>query len=109
MPLPATAGEATSNEVICEAIKLHKEDPSYQAMSLDATGQQAALALAKGVAAYQEIEAPELGPTEGLTEVNMPVYLDTSTGKIPPCSKTLPPGSDLSFPLTEKEIAEAVG
>jgi len=108
-PLPLTAGEATSNEVICESLKLAKEDPNYQAMSLDATGNQAALALAKGVAAYQEIEAPELGPTEGLTEVNMPVYMDTSTGVIPPCSKTLPPGADLSMAMTEEEVAKATG
>ena len=58
-PLPAIAGQSSSNEVICEIHEKQQKEPNYNVFSLDGSAQQAALALAKGMAAYQEIEAPE--------------------------------------------------
>ena len=76
--------------------------------SLDGSAQQAALALAKGMAAYQEIEAPELGPTDEPTKANYKVYIDTLNNLLPPCEKSLPGGADLSTALTKPEIEEVV-
>lgn len=105
-PLPAIAGQSSSNEVICEIHEKRKQDPNYQVFSLDASAQQAALAFAKGMAAYQEIEAPELGPTDEPTKANYKVYINTLKGMLPPCEKSLSGGADLSTALTKAEVEE---
>lgn len=107
-PLPAIAGQSSSNEVICEIHEKRKKDPNYQVFSLDASAQQAALAFAKGMAAFQEIEAPELGPTDEPTKANYKVYINTLEGMLPPCEKSLPGGADLSTALTKSEIEQVV-
>jgi ribose transport system substrate-binding protein len=107
-PLPAIAGQSSSNEVICEIHEKQQKDPNYNVFSLDGSAQQAALALAKGMAAYQEIEAPELGPTDEPTKANYKVYIDTLKNMLPPCEKSLPGGADLSTALTKSEIEEVV-
>jgi ribose transport system substrate-binding protein len=107
-PLPAIAGQSSSNEVICEIHEKQQKDPNYNVFSLDGSAQQAALALAKGMAAYQEIEAPELGPTDEPTKANYKVYVDTLKNMLPPCEKSLPGGADLSTALTKSEIEEVV-
>jgi ribose transport system substrate-binding protein len=107
-PLPAIAGQSSSNEVICEIHEKQQKEPNYNVFSLDGSAQQAALALAKGMAAYQEIEAPELGPTDEPTKANYKVYIDTLKNMLPPCEKSLPGGADLSTALTKSEIEEVV-
>jgi ribose transport system substrate-binding protein len=107
-PLPAIAGQSSSNEVICEIHEKQQKEPNYNEFSLDGSAQQAALALAKGMAAYQEIEAPELGPTDEPTKANYKVYIDTLKDMLPPCEKALPGGADLSTALTKSEIEEVV-
>ena len=91
-PLPAIAGQSSSNEVICEIHEKQQKEPNYNVFSLDGSAQQAALALAKGMAAYQEIEAPELGPTDEPTKANYKVYIDTLKDMLPPCEEALPGG-----------------
>jgi ribose transport system substrate-binding protein len=107
-PLPAIAGQSSSNEVICEIHEKQQKEPNYNVFSLDGSAQQAALALAKGMAAYQEIEAPELGPTDEPTKANYKVYIDTLKDMLPACEKSLPGGADLSTALTKSEIEEVV-
>lgn len=108
-PLPAIAGVASSNEVICEWRDKQKSEPTFELLSLDGSANQAALALAKGMAAYQEIDAPELGPTDEHTISAYAPYIDTLSGKVPPCVRALPGGADLSTALTQDEIEELLG
>jgi ribose transport system substrate-binding protein len=102
LPLPAIAGQSSSNEVVCQVKNLSKS--GLQALGIDGSANQAALALAKGLAAYQGISAPELGPTDGPTVSNYATYIDTVNGKIPTCDPSLPAGADLSTALTLDEI-----
>ena len=105
VPLPAIAGQSSSNQVVCQIRSLDASGKKVQEFSLDGSANQAAIALAKGVAAYQGVNAPELGPTNAPTISNYATYIDTLSGKIPPCSASLPPGADLSTALTPTEIA----
>jgi ribose transport system substrate-binding protein len=106
-PLPTIVGQSSSNEVVCEIQKLRKKDPNFNLFSLDGSGNQGPLALAKAMAAYQEIEAPELGPTNELTQSNYAEYINTLTNKIPKCVISIPAGADLSMAQTQKEVEEA--
>ena len=104
-PLPAIAGQGITNQVVCQ---LHDEltsDPKFNMFSIDASGNAPPLALAKAIAAYQGISAPELGPDDRPTYFNMPVYVDTLTKQIPKCDKELPPDADLSMALSPEEVA----
>lgn len=99
--LPAIAGQSSSNQVVCDAHKIK----GLQVFSLDNSAAQAAIALAKGVAAYEGVSAPELGPTNAPTISAYAKYIDTEGGIVPPCNSSLPPGADLSTPLPEATIA----
>ncbi len=103
-PLPPIAGESSSMEAVCEIEKVRKSDPNANLFSLDATGNQPPLALAKGLAAFQEIEAPELGSEDGVTYANYTKYIDTLEGEVPTCVKSIPPGADLSMAQTQEEV-----
>jgi ribose transport system substrate-binding protein len=105
-PLPTIVGDTSSNEVVCETAKLREKDPNFNLFSLDASGNAGPLALVKAIAAYQEIEAPELGTTTGLTESNFAPYIDTLNGEIPKCVPDIPAGADLSMAQTQKEVEE---
>jgi ribose transport system substrate-binding protein len=107
-PLPAIVGQSSSNQVVCQIRSLDASGKKVQEFSLDGSANQAAIALAKGVASYQGISAPELGPTNAPTISNYATYIDTLTGKIPTCIKSLPAGADLSAALTQPEITAAV-
>jgi ribose transport system substrate-binding protein len=108
-PLPAIAGQGSSNEDICMAEKLRKgSDPNFNLFAVGATGNASPLALAKGMAAFQEIEAPELGPTDEATLIKYPPYIDTLSGELPKCIPSLPPEADLSMALTQAEVEALV-
>ena len=108
--LPTIVGQGISNEVTCNLIKIREgEDPNFNMMSLDSTGNLPPLALAEGMAAYQEIEAPELGPTDAPTVTNLSTYIDTLKGDIPKCYPSVPPGADLSMALTPEEVEKLGG
>lgn len=104
-PLPAIAGQSSSQQVVCEAHHIK----GLQVYSLDNSASQAAIALAKGLASYEGISAPELGPTNGPTISAYAPYIDTATGLVPPCISSLPAGADLSTPLPEATIAKILG
>ncbi len=108
LPLPAIAGQTSSNEVVCDTAAWKKASETFQAFSLDASGNQAALAFAKGLAKFEGIHAPELGPTDAYTTSNYVPYIDTLNGKMPSCESTLPPGADLSMALTSAQVAAAL-
>jgi ribose transport system substrate-binding protein len=103
-PLPTIAGESSSMEVVCEVAKWKKSDPGFNLFSIDATGNQPPLALARGMAAYQGIEAPELGTADELTYSNYSKYIDTLAGEVPECVTSIPPGADLSMAQTQQEV-----
>lgn len=109
LPLPAITGQSSSNEWVCQVTKLRESNPEFQAHSLDGSGNQAALAFAKGLAAFQGIDAPELGPTDAYTVSNYATYIDTVNNVLPECDPDLPPGADLSHALTKEEILAAIG
>ena len=103
--LPAIAGQGMTNRVVCQLHEELKSDPGFNMFSIDASGNAPPLALAKAIASYQGISAPELGPSDKPTYFNMPVYVDTLTKQIPKCDRSLPPDADLSMALSPQEIA----
>ena len=104
-PLPAIAGQGSTMQVVCQLHDERKADPKFNMFSIDASGNASPMALAKAIAAYQGIEAPELGPSDAPTYVNFPVYVDTLNNKIPACDKSVPADADLSMPLSPAEVS----
>jgi len=107
-PIPAIAGTGISSGVVCELVAARQSNPDINMMSLDATGNVPALALAKAIAAYQGIDAPELGPNDAETYVKLATYVDTLNGQIPECNPSLPADADPTMALTPEEIIAAV-
>jgi ribose transport system substrate-binding protein len=106
-PVPALAGISSSNQLVCEAKEANDKKPgSLPLYTLDGSGNASAVALAKAMAAYQGIDAPELGPTDAPTLSNYATWVDTSKDEIPDCDPSLPPGADLSHALTREEVAQ---
>jgi ribose transport system substrate-binding protein len=102
---PAIAGAASSNQVVCMVKDTNDAKPgSLPMISLDAAGNMGPIALSKGLAAYEGIDAPELGPTDEPTLARYATYVDTATDTVPQCDPTLPAYADLSHALTLDEI-----
>lgn len=107
-PIPAITGTGISSGVVCELTAARQTNPNINMMTLDASGNVPALALAKAIAAYQGIDAPELGPNDSETYVNLATYVDTLNGQIPECDPSLPADADPTMALTSAEINAAV-
>nr|WP_272919466.1 substrate-binding domain-containing protein [Amycolatopsis rubida] len=107
-PVPTIAGTGITSGVLCDLHAARKKDPNINMISLDASGNVPALALAKAIAAYQGIRAPELGPDDAETYVKLATYVDTLNHQIPKCDPALPADADPTMALTAQEIAAAV-
>lgn len=107
-PVPTIVGTGITSRVVCDLVEARSTDPSVNMLSLDGSGNAPALALAKAIAAYQGINAPELGPDDAETYVRLATYVDTLEGPIPQCDPTLPADADPTMALTPDEIAAAV-
>lgn len=104
---PALTGQSSSMEFVCMVGKAQQKDPKFQVQSLDGSPNLHALDLAKLFAAYQKIDAPELGSTNSDTLIDYPEYVNTLDKKVPACDSTVPPSADLStgLPLAELKAA----
>lgn len=101
---PALTGQSSSMELVC----IVSENPELKVQSLDGSTNLDAIALAKLLAAWSGIDAPELGPADGITGVTYAEYINTEKGVEPECDPSLPPGADLSTPLDPEELAAAL-
>lgn len=107
-PIPTIVGTGITSRVICDLVEARSTDPNVNMLSLDGSGNAPALALAKSIAAFQEIDAPELGPTDGETYVRLATSVDTLAGVVPACDPALPADADPTMALTSDEISAAV-
>ncbi|MEV7136282.1 substrate-binding domain-containing protein [Arthrobacter sp. NPDC093128] len=99
-PLVPIAVTASSNEVGCAWEGLKAQNPDFELLSIDGTGNVPKIALRKAVAAAQGLENPE-SPL-----VKLSVFIDTKNGKMPTCNPALPPDADLSADLTPEQMKE---
>lgn len=107
-PVPTIAGTGVTSGVLCDLAAARAKDPGINMLSLDASGNVPALALAKAIADYQGIPAPELGPADAETYVKLATSVDTLRDRIPACDPALPADADPTMALTPQEIAAAV-
>lgn len=107
-PVPTIVGTGITSRVVCDLVEARRADPNVHMLSLDGSGNGPALALAKTIAEFQGIEAPELGPDNAETYVRLATYVDTLGGVIPECDPSLPADADPTMALTAEEIAAAV-
>lgn len=107
-PIPAIAGTGITTGAICAVEAAQKKDPDLQMLSLDATGNVGPIALAKAMAAYQGIDAPELGPDDAETYVKLAPYVDTLNGQMPKCDPSLPADADPTMALNSEEISAVI-
>lgn len=103
--LPAMTGQSSSMELVCLAHD--KAASGLQVQSLDGTPNLDAINLAKLLAAWSRIKAPELGPTNAYTTVGLANYIDTTKAILPACDPTVPPGADFSVALDPADLAKA--
>lgn len=104
LPLPAMTGQSSSMETVC----LVHDTPGLQVQSLDGTPNLHAIDLAKLLAKWSGISAPELGPTDAFTTVTLADYIDTEKGIVPKCNKSVPPGADFSEAMAPAALAAAL-
>ena len=107
LPLPAIAGQSSSMELVCLVHSKQPTNPTFQVQSLDATANLDAIALAKILSVRSGIQAPELGPDNGVTQVTYAQYINTVTGVLPACDSSVPPGADLSMALDKADLLAA--
>ncbi len=105
VPLPAMTGQSSSMELVCLANDLEGE---LKTQSLDGTPNLHAIDLAKLLAAWSGIDAPELGPTDAYTTVTLADYINTEEGVLPECDPSVPPGADFSQAMDPAELAAAL-
>lgn len=103
LPMPAMTGQSSSMELVCLA-----KDYEGELQSLDGTPNLHALDLAKLLAKWSDIDAPELGPTDAYTTVPLAVYINTVEGIMPECDPTVPPGADFSTAMDPEDLAAAL-
>jgi ribose transport system substrate-binding protein len=106
VPLPAMTGQSSSMELVCLAQDRAKDGLKVQ--SLDGTPNLHAIDLAKLLAKWSGIDAPELGPTDAYTTVTLADYINTEKGIQPKCDTSVPPGSDFSEALDPADLADAL-
>jgi ribose transport system substrate-binding protein len=103
LPMPAMTGQSSSMELVCLA-----KDYEGELQSLDGTPNLHALDLAKLLAKWSDIDAPELGPTDAYTTVPLADYINTVEGNVPDCDTSIPPGADLSIAMDPADLAAAL-
>ena len=64
--------------------------------------------MAKLLAQWSGIDAPELGPTDAFTTVTLADYINTEEGVLPECDRSVPPGADFSQAIDPAELAAAL-
>lgn len=106
LPLPAMTGQSSSMELVCLAHDLKSK--GLQVQSLDGTPNLHAIDLAKLLAKWSGIKAPELGPTDAYTTVTLADYIDTAKDILPSCDKSVPPGADFSEAMDPAALAAAL-
>lgn len=107
VPLPAMTGQSSSMELVCLAHEY--KDEGLKVQSLDGTPNLHAIDLAKLLAKWSGIDAPELGPTDAYTTVTLADYINTEEGILPECDSTVPPGADFSQAMDPEDLAAALG
>jgi ribose transport system substrate-binding protein len=105
VPLPAMTGQSSSMELVCLANDMKGE---IKVQSLDGTPNLHAIDLAKLLAKWSGIDAPELGPTDAYTGVTLADYINTEEGVLPACDPNVPPGADFSQAMDPDDLAEAL-
>jgi ribose transport system substrate-binding protein len=103
LAMPAMTGQSSSMELVCLA-----QDYKGELQSLDGTPNLHALDLAKLLAKWSGIDAPELGPADAYTTVPLADYINTVEGTVPECDTTVPPGADFSTAMDPAELAAAL-
>lgn len=106
--VPAIAGIGATSGAICAVRKIREKSPDLQMLTLDGSPNFAPFALVKGIAKFQGIDAPELGPDDAETYFTHTPYVDTLNDQMPECDPSLPDGADPTVALTAEELAEAV-
>jgi ribose transport system substrate-binding protein len=104
--LPAMTGQSSSMELVCLATDLKSK--GLQVQSLDGTPNLHAIDLAKLLAKWSGISAPELGPTDAFTTVTLADYINTADNILPKCDKSVPPGADFSEAMDPADLAAAL-
>jgi ribose transport system substrate-binding protein len=97
--LPPIATGSSSNELGCLWRKYRTSNPDFQLFSADRTTYTIRIALRKAVAAAQSLKDPESATFA------VPTFVDTLSGKLPPCDRSLPPDADLSSTLGKAKLA----
>lgn len=108
-PVPDITGAGPGNEFVCLGRKLREgAQPDYQFSGVVGGGNVPAIALAQGMAIYQGIEDPEIGiPNNGEpTQVELPLGIDSTEGKIPKCDPTVSGEAESAMALTHSELEE---
>jgi ribose transport system substrate-binding protein len=103
LPMPAMTGQSSSMELVCLA-----QDYDGELQSLDGTPNLHAVDLAKLLAKWSDIDAPELGPSDAYTTVTLADYINTVEGTVPECDPNVPPGADFSTAMDPEALAEAL-
>jgi hypothetical protein len=98
-------GQSSSMELVCLANDLKGK---IAIQSLDGTPNLHAIDLAKLLAKWSGIDAPELGATDAYTGVTLADYINTEEGILPECDSTVPPGSDFSTAMDPADLAAAL-
>lgn len=106
VPLPAMTGQSSSMELVCLAHDY--KGKGLQIQSLDGTPNLHAIDLAKLLAKWSGIDAPELGPVDAYTTVTLADYINTEKGILPACDKSVPPGADFSEAMDPADLAAAL-
>jgi ribose transport system substrate-binding protein len=104
VPLPAMTGQSSSMELVC----LAADNKDIKLQSLDGTPNLHAIDLAKLLAKWSGMDAPELGPTDAYTTVTLADYINTEDDIRPECDKSVPPGADFSAALSPDELSAAL-
>lgn len=105
VPLPAMTGQSSSMELVCLA---NKNKGKQAIQSLDGTPNLHAIDLAKLLAKWSDIDAPELGPNDAYTTVTLADYINTEEDIVPECDESVPPGADFSQAMDPQDLAAAL-
>jgi ribose transport system substrate-binding protein len=105
VPLPAMTGQSSSMELVCLA---NKNKGKQAIQSLDGTPNLHAIDLAKLLAKWSDIDAPELGPSDAYTTVTLADYINTEEDIVPECDESVPPGADFSQAMDPQDLAAAL-
>ncbi|MFF1552961.1 substrate-binding domain-containing protein [Rhodococcus erythropolis] len=105
LPMPVMTGRSSSMELVCLAHNF--KDRGLKVQSLDGTPNLHAISLAKLLAKWSDVPAPELGPEDEITTVQLAEYINTEAGVLPACDESVPPGADFSTALPREQLIAA--